>query len=136
MDVILINRYYSWYTDSGRTEVIQRQIVNDIHNWRKKFNKPVGVSEYGAGSVVGLRDLPEFIWTEDYQAVFLEEFMKGFDTLRKNDWFLGEMVWNFADFLVPPDFVRPKFCMKGVFTRNRKPKLAAYIVRNRYQKLI
>lgn len=134
-DIICINRYYAWYSDSGRPEVIQLQMVEEAHQWRTTFQKPVVVSEYGAASVNGLRDLPAFIWTEDYQSEFLRQYFAAFDTLRNQTWFAGEMVWNFADFEVPQEYIRPQFCSKGVFTRERKPKLAAYVLRERYRAL-
>ncbi|XP_037087005.1 beta-glucuronidase-like [Pollicipes pollicipes] len=136
MDVICINRYFAWYQDSGRTELIERQIVAEALAWRRTFGKPLIVSEYGAGSVAGLRDLPAFIWTEDYQAEFLRQYFRGFDRLRASPWFAGEMVWNFADFAVPQEYIRPQFCSKGVFTRDRKPKLAAYVLRERYMAMV
>ena len=135
MDIVCINRYFGWYSDSGRPEVIERQMTTEATAWRRQFGKPVVVSESGAGSVAGLRDLPAFIWTEDYQAVFLQQYFKAFDKLRLEPWFAGEMVWNFADFAVPREYIRPQFCMKGMFTRERKPKLAAYVLRDRYVKL-
>ena len=135
MDLICINRYFGWYSDSGRTELIERQMTAEAAAWRRQFGKPLVVSEYGAGSVAGLRDLPAFIWTEDYQAEFLRQYHKAFDKLRLQTWFAGEMVWNFADFAVPREYIRPQFCMKGMFTRDRKPKLAAYVLRDRYKKL-
>ncbi|KAF0290661.1 Beta-glucuronidase [Amphibalanus amphitrite] len=136
MDLVLINRYFGWYSDSGRAEVIERQMLTEAAAWRRTFGKPLVVSEYGAGSVAGLRDLPAFIWTEDYQAEFLRQYHKAFDKLISTEtWFAGEMVWNFADFAVPREYIRPQFCMKGMFTRERKPKLAAYVLRDRYTRL-
>jgi beta-glucuronidase len=38
------------------------------------------------------------VFTEEYQVEFLSEYHKGFDTLRP-DFLVGEMVWNFADFM-------------------------------------
>lgn len=42
--------------------------------------------------------LPDNIWTEEYQLGVLSEHFKAFDNLRKKGWFIGEMIWNFADF--------------------------------------
>lgn len=42
--------------------------------------------------------LPEFVWSEEYQKTLLSEHFKAFDNLRKKGWFIGEMIWNFADF--------------------------------------
>ena len=54
MDVICINRYFSWYSDTGHSELIQLQTINEVIAWHDKHNKPVIVTEYGAGSIAGL----------------------------------------------------------------------------------
>lgn len=107
---------------------------------------------------------PSFVWTEDYQVDYLMEHFKAFDDLRANvNYFIGEMIWNFADFATPQgkhrninmrqtfaftekicckplvssisETFRPWGCMKGIFTRERQPKGAAYLVRWRYWQL-
>lgn len=44
---------------------------------------------------------PSSMWTEDYQVVTLKEHFKAFDTLYKEGFLIGEMIWNFADFATP-----------------------------------
>jgi len=41
------------------------------------------------------------MWTEDYQVVTLKEHFKAFDSLYKEGFLIGEMIWNFADFATP-----------------------------------
>ena len=48
MDVVMINRYYGWYSDSGHSEVVPYQLSYDLDNWYQVRKKPVMVSEYGA----------------------------------------------------------------------------------------
>ncbi|XP_059480169.1 beta-glucuronidase-like isoform X2 [Neocloeon triangulifer] len=79
--------------------------------------------------------LPSAMWTEDFEAQALYQHFGAFDKLYKWDMLMGEMVWNFADFLTPQEIIRPTGCMKGVFTRNRQPKMAAYVLRKRYWQL-
>ena len=38
------------------------------------------------------------MFTEEYQVDFLREYHKAFDKLM-SDFLVGEMVWNFADFM-------------------------------------
>ena len=33
-DVVAINRYFAWYSDSGHTEVIRHKLFSDLSNWR------------------------------------------------------------------------------------------------------
>lgn len=42
--------------------------------------------------------LPDYIWSEEYQTTLLSEHFKAFDSLRNKSFFIGEMIWNFADF--------------------------------------
>ncbi len=67
MDVIMINQYFGWYSDAGHSELIARQMSNKLDNWHSKFNKPIMVSEYGAGSLSGNHKDPPFMWSEEYQ---------------------------------------------------------------------
>lgn len=53
VDLMCVNRYYSWYSDIGHIEVVDLQLKYDLDNWYKTFNKPIIVTEYGAGTVTG-----------------------------------------------------------------------------------
>ncbi|KAG8231746.1 hypothetical protein J437_LFUL012024 [Ladona fulva] len=118
MDVICVNRYSSWYSDTGHSDLINLQTESELSEWHKKFKKPVIMTEYGAGSVVGLHSEPASVWTEEYHVITLKEHFKAFERLRKN----GILI----------EYFRPGGCLKGVFTRDRKPKSAAHITRWRY----
>ncbi|KAL7635567.1 UNVERIFIED_CONTAM: hypothetical protein RMT77_014636 [Armadillidium vulgare] len=93
------------------------------------------MSEYGAGSLSGIHIGPSFTWSEEYQVSLMHENFKAFDTLREMGFFLGEMIWNFADFATPQETNRPPGCMKGLFTRSRQPKMAAHVMKYRYWNL-
>ena len=54
MDILCVNRYPAWYSDSGRTDLIQLQVKNELSTWHLQFKKPVLITEYGAGSVIGM----------------------------------------------------------------------------------
>lgn len=42
--------------------------------------------------------LPEYIWSEEYQKNVLSRHFVAFDQLRNEGFFIGEFIWNFADF--------------------------------------
>lgn len=98
LDVIMINRYYAWYSDTGYTQVITKKLIADMERWFKVHRRPIMISEYGADSLVGLHQDPSFVFTEDYQTELMIKHFDAFDVLRKKDFFVGEMIWNFADF--------------------------------------
>ncbi|KAL1140603.1 hypothetical protein AAG570_000533 [Ranatra chinensis] len=135
MDIIGFNRYNGWYTDPGKTEIIQLNVEAEAEQWHKKHNKPVILMEYGADTMIGLHLYPQYIWSEEYQIELLSEHFKAFDNLRKKDFFIGEMIWNFADFKTDQSTTRVGGNRKGIFTRDRQPKSAAYHVRKRYFQL-
>ena len=134
MDVVMINRYYGWYSDSGHPEVVPYQLSYDLDNWYQVRKKPIVVSEYGAGTIDGLHKDPPMMFTEDYQVQLLMAYFPVFDEYRKK-FFIGELIWNYADFMIqqsPRTFDGNK---KGLFTRERQPKAAARVVRQRYLSL-
>ncbi len=56
------------------------------------------MSEYGAETVEGLHLSPAFVFSEEFQTKLLSQHFKAFDTLRNEGFFIGEFVYNFADF--------------------------------------
>ncbi|XP_024082283.1 beta-glucuronidase isoform X2 [Cimex lectularius] len=135
MDIIGFNRYNGWYKDPGRTEVIQLNVETEAENWHLKHKKPVMIMEYGADTMPGLHIEPAYIWSEEYQVTLLSEHFKAFDNLRNKTFFIGEMIWNFADFKTEQSTTRVGGNKKGIFTRTRQPKTAAHHVRKRYHQL-
>jgi beta-glucuronidase len=85
--------------------------------------------EYGADAVAGLHSMDGIPWSEEFQAKFLEAYHEVFDRL---DFVQGEHPWAFADFSTGPVVFRADGNKKGIFTRDRKPKLAAGVLRKRW----
>uniref|UniRef100_A0A1B0GCD1 Glycoside hydrolase family 2 catalytic domain-containing protein n=1 Tax=Glossina morsitans morsitans TaxID=37546 RepID=A0A1B0GCD1_GLOMM len=69
---------------------------------------------------------------KEYQTALFSKHFKAFDFLYLQDWFIGEFVWNFADFKTEQTYTRVGGNRKGVFTRSRQPKAAAYALRQWY----
>lgn len=131
-DVIAINRYFGWYSDPGHIELIHRQMLADLRNWHKARGKPVMVTEYGADTVAGIHMEPSMVFTEEYQVELMRENFKAFDDARAEGWFIGEHIWNFADFMTKQEPRRVAGNKKGIFTRERQPKMSAHVLRRRY----
>ncbi|KAI7815366.1 beta-glucuronidase, partial [Rhyzopertha dominica] len=135
LDIISFNKYNGWYVNPGHLETINVGVIKEATAWHQKHNKPVLISEYGGDSLAGMHFLPSSIWSEDYQVALMSEHFKAFDKLRKEGFFIGEFVWNFADFKTAQDIRRAGGNKKGIFTRNREPKASAYHLRRRYWSL-
>ncbi|XP_054899638.1 beta-glucuronidase [Poeciliopsis prolifica] len=134
VDVICVNSYFSWYHDPGHLEVIPLQLNTQFENWFGKYKKPIIQSEYGADVVPGLHNDPPLMFTEEYQKVVLQQYHRVFDQKRKK-YVIGELIWNFADFMTTQGIIRVVGNKKGIFTRQRQPKAAAFILKERYWRL-
>lgn len=129
LDVICLNRYFGWYTDHSHTEVIGLQLEEELKEWHEKYHKPLIMTEYGADTIAGLHRLPAATFSEEFQCEFLDAYHKVFDRL---DFVVGEQVWAFADFQTKQGLTRVDGNKKGVFTRDRRPKMAAFLLRKRW----
>lgn len=128
-DVICINRYFGWYSDAGRLDVVEKQLEVEFEQWQKLFNKPLIMAEYGADTLAGFHQNPPVMFTEEFQCEMLTLYHNAMD---KYDFIIGEHVWNFADFATKQGITRVGGNKKGVFTRNRQPKAAAYMLKSRW----
>ncbi|XP_073521046.1 beta-glucuronidase isoform X1 [Phyllobates terribilis] len=134
VDVICVNSYFSWYHDPGHLEVIQFQLNNQFDSWYDKYQKPIIQTEYGADTIPGFHSDPPLMFTEEYQALVLKHYHSVLDEKRKKC-VIGELIWNFADFMTAQTITRVVGNKKGIFTRQRQPKSSAFILRDRYWKL-
>lgn len=126
VDVIAINRYYGWYMNPGRIDVGAKRLSDELDAIHAEHKKPIIVSEFGADAMEGLHSDPPEIFTEEYQAEFLKAYI---EVIRSKDFTIGEHIWNLADFKTPQQFTRTVLNRKGLFTRDRRPKLAAHAIR-------
>jgi beta-glucuronidase len=128
-DVVMINRYYGWYVEPGDLDAAERGLEAELQAWATRYGKPIIVTEYGADTMAGLHSTDASIWSEEYQVALLETYHRVFD---RTEAVVGEHVWNFADFATGPSFMRVDGNKKGVFTRDRRPKMAAHDLRRRW----
>ena len=133
LDVVCINRYFGWYVGAGKIERIYPSLKTDLIKWHEKYGKPVIVTEYGADTIAGLHKLPEVIFSEEYQKRCIEENNKAMDEC---DFVIGEHIWAFADFMTAFGLKRVDGNKKGIFTRERQPKTAAFAIRERWRKML
>lgn len=129
-DIIAINRYPSWYGHCGKYEDIEKILAPTIEGFWKRFKKPILIAEFGADAVTGLHSEYNLMWSEEYQVEMLKRVI---DLSEKYPYVCGTHVWNFADFKVGQHTGRIILNWKGVFTRDRHPKLAAHELRKRWK---
>ena len=127
-DVICLNRYYGWYYCSGDLESAEKELRAELEKWAA-YGKPIVFTEFGADTVAGLHDATPVMFTEEFQVDYYEMNTRVFDDFPAVQ---GEQVWNFADFATSQGVVRVQGNKKGLFTRDRKPKMAAHFMRRRW----
>jgi beta-glucuronidase len=128
-DVLMLNRYYGWYVNTGDLSAAERAWEEELRGWASE-GKPIIITEYGADTYAGLHSVAPTPWTEEYQVEYLDMNHRVFD---KIDTVVGEQVWNFADFATTSGIMRVGGNKKGVFTRDRQPKAAAWALRRRWR---
>lgn len=125
-DVISRNRYKGWYLLPGRAEEGSRELGEEMDAIFAKWRKPILISEFGAEAIAGEHAESPEMWTEEYQAKLLEALIT---TIESKDYAIGSSIWSFADFKVPQSVFRTNLHRKGIFTRDRQPKMGAHKVR-------
>ncbi len=128
-DVCCINRYYGWYTESGDLQAAAETLYNELKGWQDRLHQPIIITEYGADTMPGQHSIDGDMWSEEYQCKFLKMCHETFDRCSA---VVGEHVWNFADFATTEGTMRVGGNRKGVFTRDRNPKAAAYVLKQRW----
>lgn len=130
-DFISLNRYYGWYDETGNIGAIEPLYKADLGRYHEKFHKPIIVTEFGADTVEGIHSLYSMAFSEEYQCEYLTECCRVFDNMP---YVVGEHVWNFADFKTKEGTLRVRGNRKGVFTKEREPKAAAFLLKKRWEK--
>jgi beta-glucuronidase len=128
-DVVMLNRYYGWYVDTGDLEAAEINWQRELEAWATD-GKPIIITEYGADTYPGQHSVNGDPWSEEYQVAYLDMNHRVFDRI---DAVVGEQVWNFADFATTSGIMRVGGNKKGVFTRDRQPKAAAHALRRRWR---
>lgn len=121
-DIIALNRYYGWYMKGGyEISVAEELFRKEMNAWKeKKLNKPFIFTEYGADTLASEHKLPSVMWSQEYQDEYLKMTHEVFDSY---DFIKGEQIWNFADFQTTEGIMRVNGNKKGVFTRQRQPRI-------------
>ena len=103
-------RYYGWYNLSGDLDAACYGLNQELDFWEKQ-NKPVMITEYGADAVAGIHECVPEMFSEEFQVEFYKRQNAEFD---RRKFFIGEHVWNFADFATVQGCMRVDGNKKGL----------------------
>lgn len=130
-DIISVNLYPLWYDETSPEECLSKEL-----EWIESKNqgeKPVIISEVGAGGIYGYRSDTAVRWTEERQQIILDEVLEKF---VNNSEICGVYIWQFCDCRVTEEewfMVRPKTRNnKGIVDGYRRKKLAYDTVKKHF----
>jgi len=130
-DVLMMNEYYGWYF--GRAEKIG-EFLDRVH--RRWPDKPIIVSEFGAGAVQGRHSgAPPEKFSEEYQ-VYL--YHTQYDEILEKPFVAGTMPWILADFRCPwflEEHPVYQMNLKGLVSHQRVKKQAFEAVSEIYGRI-
>ena len=125
VDMVSFNQYIGWY--SGLPEKLTRV------SWQIDYDKPVFISEFGAGALQGYHGDKDTMWTEEFQA---DLYRKTLTMLDQIDGFVGTSPWILNDFRSPrrhlPE-IQDGFNRKGVLSETGAKKQAFDVLRDFYE---
>jgi beta-glucuronidase len=124
-DIIGINQYYGWYEPDF--DKLPRILSNSSPD------KPVMMTEFGAGARSGQRGSVNDLFSEDYQKVL---YIKQIETFKQYPFIAGSSPWIFYDYRSPRRFNRYQegYNRKGLIDADRKTKKLAFFVMQAFYK--
>jgi beta-glucuronidase len=126
VDILSFNQYIGWYDSLPEK-------CSKI-SWKIEQNKPVLISEFGAGAKYGLHGDKSARWTEEFQEEVYLETLKMID---KIDQLQGFSPWILVDFRSPrrvlPE-IQDGWNRKGLISENGEKKKAFYVLQSFYNK--
>lgn len=128
-DIVSMNIYPDWYPRWPDTIAATLAEVKEYIAKTGNAEKPLIISEIGAGAVYGFRSESECKWSEEYQAKTLEKQLTG---VLADDDISAVFIWQFADCRVDESIslFRPRtFNNKGIVDEYRRKKLAYDVVK-------
>lgn len=127
LDVVCLNRYFGWYFRQGQLDEGCALLDAELDALHQKYPKPLILTEFGADAVAGHHAQPPEMFSEEYQAEMIARYI---EILNRKPFVVGQHVWNLCDFKTGQAVHRVgALNLKGVFTRDRRPKLAAHRLR-------
>ncbi|MGA8230719.1 MAG: glycoside hydrolase family 2 TIM barrel-domain containing protein [Candidatus Acidiferrales bacterium] len=127
LDVIGLNEYLGWY--EGLPEDAGRAI------WKFAYEKPLIVSEFGAGALYGDHGDAETRFTEEFQ---VRVYRQQIEMLKRIPSLAGMTPWVLTDFLSPRRPLPGKqdfYNRKGLISNRGERKQAFYLLQEFYRKM-
>ncbi len=126
-DFLMLNRYYGWYSAPADLDAAEALLRADLDALAAAHDKPLFLAEFGADALAGAHATSPQLFTEEYQADLIARY---WNVIESHPAVIGGHVWTLADFRTAQHSRRVVMNLKGVFTRTREPKRAAFLLRD------
>lgn len=132
LDVVCLDLYPAWESSPGQIKEAMAELATALDNIHEKFPKPVIMTEFAPDAIPGHHALPSEMWSEEYQAEVVANVIQ---VLRSKPYVIGHMPGTLADYRVAQSTAAPMgMAYRGMFTRERRPKLAAHSLRTLWRR--
>lgn len=132
VDVISINKYVGWYMDTLDAWPAYLQTFKEKAEKDHLQDKPIIMTEFGAGALYGYSTFEGPKWSENFQYNYLDYTLKLF---KDDPDISGAVLWQFCDIRTAKEHEmgRPRsFNNKGILDEYRRPKAAYWTVKKHY----
>lgn len=131
VDLICINRFGGWGADNGRIELGVDRVGQELDRLYKQYGKPCMLTQFGASVIPGAHSIQPEMFTEEYQKRLIEEYL---NMANSKDFIAGMFISNLSDYKTPQSIDKMGGVnRKGLFTRDRRPKAAAFYLHDRWK---
>ncbi len=127
LDVIGVNNYCGWYWGTPENCACEQ--------WKMIYDKPLVMSELGAGALQGMHGANDKRWTEEYQE---QVFIYNIEMFKKIPFLRGASPWILMDFYSarrPLPDIQDYFNRKGLISEQGIKKKAFYILQEYYKEV-
>lgn len=132
LDLLCLNRYNGWKTETAQLDLGCEVLARELDEVYARYHKPILLTEFGAEAIPGCHADPPEMFSEEYQAETVTRFVQILDS---KPYVAGQLVWCLCDFKTSQEVRRMGgINHKGIFTRDRRPKLAAHRLRQVWRK--
>ncbi len=124
LDVLGCNEYIGWY--DGLPDKADRT------TWKSAYDKPLVMSEFGAGALYGMHGNDMTRWTEEYQANVMRHQIA---MLSRIPFLRGTVPWILMDFRSPRrplPGIQDFYNRKGLISNRGEKKAAFYVMQEFY----
>ncbi|WP_075602666.1 glycoside hydrolase family 2 protein [Saccharicrinis aurantiacus] len=127
VDILSFNQYYGWYWGD----------IENIKNlkWEIDIDKPVVISEFGAGALQGYHGDSLTAWSEEFQELLYEKTLPVLNAIPQIS---GITPWIISDFRSPRRVLIPYqdgWNRKGLISETGNKKKAFYTLQNFYKNI-